>query len=459
MTVLSFDVSSGGVSAAFFDSKLNAISRAKSPWRFDTNTAGAATLSIEMILERVRIALKDLKTAERAEALGIGCFMHNCLLLDAGDRPLTPVFTWLDQRGEDGVTYIRRRLGDSFHERTGCRYHPMFPVFKLAALYLRDAALVAQAKRVVSAKAFLVHRLTDKWIEDHGMASSSGLFNLTTNDWDPLLLSLVGLNAGHVPQVASRTEVAGRVTAKAAAEFGLSEGMVVINGSGDGFMANVGSDCTTPSRICVTLGTSAVARQALPSPVVDASGTFCYKADHNQFLLGCAGNNGGNVLDWGRAIFGDLNSESVDDGPIFIPLLYGERSPEWDPRVTGSFRDLTAQHTGADLGRSVLEGVVFNLQLFTEILQETSGKCASEIVLSGNGFLNNRAAQILASIAGIPVLMPREPGIGSLRGGAICVFQMLKLATPPLETQRVPPLDNPSIAARYQRYKQLRRHI
>ncbi len=460
MTALCFDMSSGGVSAALFNSKFEFTNRVKSQWHFTADKAGAATLSTEMILERFQTVLRDLHAPEPAEAIGIGCFMHNCVLLDADDSPLTPVFTWLDQRGEEGVTYVRSRLGDRFHERTGCRYHPMFPVFKLATLYLRDRAVIDQANHVVSAKAFLIHRLTGVWVEDHGMASSSGLFNLNTSDWDPTLLALVGLRSGQVPPVSSRAAVVGRVTPEAAAEFGLAEGSAVINGSGDGFLASMGSDCEASSRISVTLGTSAVARQALPNAVLNpSSGTFCYKADENQFLLGCAGNNGGNVLDWARSIFGGLNVETSDDLPIFIPLLYGERSPEWDPRLTGSFRDLTAHHTSAGMARSVLEGVVFNLELFAEIIQETSGIQASEIVLSGNGFLNSAAPHILASIAGVPVLMPADPGIASLRGAAVCVFRALGREVPPLQTQRVSPLADLRVVARYQRYKELRRQI
>ena len=221
MTAVCFDISSGGVSAAIFDAKANIVRRVESEWNFVTAGTGAATLSVEMILDRFKIVLQDLKVPESVETIVIGCFMHNCVPLDADDQPLTPVFTWLDQRGKEGVTYVRSRVGDAFHERTGCRYHPMFPVFKLASLYVRDSALMARAKRVVSAKTFLIHRLTQAWIEDYGMASSSGLFNLETNNWDTSLLALLGLTPGHFPPVARRTDIGGRVTREAASQFGL----------------------------------------------------------------------------------------------------------------------------------------------------------------------------------------------------------------------------------------------
>jgi len=460
MTAVCFDISSGGISAAIFEAKGNIVRRVESPWNFLTDGAGGATLSVEMILDRFKFVLQDLKIPASVETIAIGCFLHNCVLLDSDDRPLTPVFTWLDQRGNEGVTYVRRRVGDAFHEWTGCRYHPMFPVFKLASLYVRDSALMARVKRVVSAKALLIHRLTQSWIEDHGMASSSGLFNLNTNNWDTTLLSLVGLTPQHFPTVVSRTDIVGRVTRHAASQFGLSEGTTVIAGSGDGFLASLGSGCESPSKIAVTLGTSGVARQTLAAPVLNLSaGTFCYKADENEFLLGCASNNGGNVLDWARSIFGKLDNVTADDLPLFIPLLYGERSPEWDPALTASFHDLKRNHDANQMAQSVLEGVIFNLSWFTEILQKTSGHRVSEIVLSGNGFLAVAAPRILASVVGVPVLLPAEPGTASLRGAAVCAFRAMGREVPSLEAGKVQPLDDPQILKRYQRYKELRQQI
>src|SRR5439155_3429019 len=137
--------------------------RVESRWHFASDKPGAATLSAETSVDRFKIVLQDLVVPASVETIVIGCFMHNCILLDANDQPLTPVFTWLDQRGDEGVTYVQSRVGDAFHERTGCRYHPMFPIFKLASLYVQDSPLIARTKRVVSAKAFLIHRLTQSW--------------------------------------------------------------------------------------------------------------------------------------------------------------------------------------------------------------------------------------------------------------------------------------------------------
>jgi len=328
----------------------------------------------------------------------------------------------------------------------------MFPVFKLASIRMEHT------RRVVSVKAFLLHCLTGQWIEDYGIASASGLFNIRAGDWDEELLALTGLSHDRLPRISGRSVVMGSVTPDAAHEFGLPDGTPVVNGSGDGFLANIGSECETSSRLAVTLGTSAVVRQALTKPVLDHSaGTFCYKADDNSYLLGCAGSNGGNVLDWGRQIFGSLKeSNAAVDPPIFIPLLHGERSPDWDPTLTGSWYGLTGRHSASDLSASVLEGVVFNLAHFVDIVQKTSGQPVSELVLSGNGFLHPTAAPMLAGIAGLPTCKASIPGIASLRGAGICCLRALDQPIPPLEMVDVSPSRNLGVIDRYHKYRTLR---
>ena len=458
MNLLCFDVSSSGIAAALFDSMLEPIRLTEVRW------TPTPTLSLETLVAQFKRLTTELAVPSADDsitAISIGSFLHNFVLLDAAGLPLTSVFTWLDSRGEDGVEYVRDRLGETFHQRTGCRYHAMFPVFKLAALHLNGSSVFSKAARVVSLKSVLIHALTGSWVEDHGMASASGLYNIVEGQWDSELLELSGLNEQQLPPVRSRTDVAGRVTLRAAREYRLPEHAAVVNGSGDGFLANIGSECETPARMAVTLGTSGVARQTIGAPVLNlSSGTFCYKAADGAYLLGCAGSNGGNVLDWGRSIFGSLDgAESIVDVPIFIPLLHGERSPDWNPKLTASWHGLKATHTVADLSRSILEGVVFNLAHFVEIVQVTSGTRASEVVLSGNGFLDPMTAPILAGIVDAAVWMPAQPGLASLRGSGVCALRALSGEAPALKTSRVAPLEHPKISDRYRRYRELRAGI
>ncbi len=462
MSVLCFDISSGGISAALLNSTLDPIRVAEDHWTLATDTEGKADLALETIVSQFRDTIRklDLATAPGAiDALCIGSFMHNVVLLDADDAPISPVFTWLDSRGEAGIEYVRTRMGSRFHQRTGCRYHPMFPVFKLAAYREENNAVPAKARRIASVKSVLLHRLTGAWIEDHGMASAYGLYDIVDGAWSSELLALIGFDESRLPSVAGRTQIAGRVSRDASADFGLPVNLPVVLGSGDGFLAHLGSACDTPQRVSVSLGTSAAARQSLPAPALNlSSGTFCYKADEHTYLLGCAGSNGGNALDWGRSLFGTLmDADAAIEPPIFIPLLHGERSPDWNPNRTASWYGLSARHNSADLSRSILEGVVFNLAHYIEIIQDASQLALTNIILSGNGFLHPLAAPLLASVTSIPVRMPATPGLASLRGAGACALQALGSSVPPLKTSVVAPMEDARVLERYRQYRRLRK--
>ena len=455
MSLLCYDISSSGITGALLTTGLEPVQLREVHW------TPAPTLDVQDATARFTQLTRELtesSTSDPVAAISIGSFLHSFVLLDNAGQPLTNVFTWLDSQGNDGVEYLRSQLGDAFHARTGCHYHPMFPVFKLAAFHL-NGKLLSQAARIVSIKSFFVHLLTGIWVEDDGMASATGLFNVLTGRWDSEIVNLVGVRENLLASVQSRTLIIGRVTAQAARELSLPQNAAVVNGSGDGFLANVGSACEAAEKMSVTLGTSGVARQTLSNAVLNSSsGTFCYRAELGVYLLGCAGSNGGNVLDWGRSIFGSLDGVG-DDVPIFIPLLHGERSPDWNPRLTATWHGLKAKHKAADLSRSILEGVIFNLAYFVEIIQNTSRQKVSDVVLSGNGFRDPLAAPILATVVDAPVWMPSHAGLASLRGAGICALRGLGLQVPQLQTIEVTPLEKGEVRDRYRQYRFLRSNV
>ena len=110
--------------------------------------------------------------------------MHNCVLVE-GNTPSTPIFTWLDRRGSADVDALRKKLGNRFHELTGCRFHPMFPVFKLRSLH------VGKGVRVASTKSVAIAQLTGAWIEDHGTASATGLYDVGRGTWSEEILDAI----------------------------------------------------------------------------------------------------------------------------------------------------------------------------------------------------------------------------------------------------------------------------
>src|SRR5262245_1994830 len=260
MDVLCFDIGSGGVRGARFNEQVDLLALHDVPWSLHRDVEGRATLSVYDIECAFSESAGELCRDSAPAAVSIGCFMHSFLVLSSCCAALTPVYTWLDTTGPEGIDAVRTKLGVRFHERTGCHYHPMFPVFKLA---LNPPG---RGNRVGSPKAWLSWELTGSFSEDYGMASASGLLNVQSAEWDVELLRLAGLEVTDVPMLVPPDAMVGTVTQAGSSRFGIPAGTKLISGSGDGFLANAGSACTTPQRMAVTLGTSAAARQLVPKP-------------------------------------------------------------------------------------------------------------------------------------------------------------------------------------------------
>lgn len=457
MNLLCLDVSSSGISAAVFDSELAATRVANASW--NSQNASLPTLSVQQVAGCFKQILRQLDVAKAGfiGAICVSTFPQSFVLLDEADQPLTSILTGLDRRGDAGVEFVRNQLSDRFEQLTGCQYHAMFPAFKIAMLRMSDPQMFARAKRVVSIKSLLLNWLTGSWVEDYGNASASGLANVSSGDWEPEVLTAVGLDRSYLPSIAGPTGVVGNVSAAAASQFGLTAGIAVVVGSGRDFSTSVGSACESSSKIAVTLDDSAVVRQTLTHHAGGDSGTFCYRADKNTFVLGSASINGGRVLDWGRQVLGEANpNDASEDPPIFIPLLHGERSPGRDPRLSGSWYSLKASHTAADLSRSILEGVVFDLAHSVETVQKVSGETANELVLSGNGFTSAPAASILATVTGCATRILEGPGLAALRGAAICGLRALSEPTPVPASEQVSASADLRITQRYSAYRRLK---
>ncbi len=432
-TVLAVDLASGGASAALIDRSLTPLRVSEIGWRFSEDGKGSATLSPEIAGKALTRSIRSsIEGFPPPEAIVLSSMMHTLLVRDDHGRTKSEVFTWLDRQGGEAVGQVEEALGKQFLSRTGVRFHPMFPVFKLAWLRSRAPAMFAGGHCFGSLKSSVLEELTGQKVEDTSSASASGLLNLESGEWDSEVLELLHLTPAALPRLVDPAEIAGHLKPEAADRLGLPPDLPVVAGGGDGFLANIGSGCGNATHIAVTCGTTASVRKLVWEPVVDPdAGTFCYRFDQTHFLLGCASNNGGNVLDWGRQVLAGLEfSEGAAPAPpLFIPFLRGERSPFWDSRLRAEWHELTGEHDIRDLRRAVVEGLAFHLAVYVEQVDRVSGLCSDTAVLSGNGFMEPALASLLASVIPQRIRIPHAAGLATLRGAARCAFRALGTST------------------------------
>lgn len=384
--------------------------------------------------------------AAGCQALSLGGALHSLLVLGPGGRPLSKVMTWADNRAvKQALEAKEQGRAPELYQETGCPAHPMYPLYKI--LWLRESRpqLYSSAWRFVSAKEYVLWKLTGELAVDFSIASGSGLLQVKTLRWSPLALETAGIREGRLSELLAPVEVMGRLAQGPARDMGLVQGTPVVLGSSDAVNSSLGAGALRPAQATCMVGTSGALRVISPKPILDPQArSWCYGLDHKHWIVGGAINNGGVALAWLRDLLnqalaaggslGSMGFQEILDlaagvepgagGVLCLPFFAGERTPGWNLNARASFLGLSLRHGLAHLCRSLLEGIGFRFKSIQEVLWEI-GLGVEEVVASG-GFTKSRFwMQLMAEILGVPLGVPTW-GETSALGAALWAIQALK---------------------------------
>jgi gluconokinase len=377
--VLALDVGSSSVRAQRFDERGNPDGELRQE-KYDTQDAG-----------EVYAAARSVLGGDEPDATS--CFAHSLVAVDEDWNALTPILGWRDTRSAGAAEWLARRLDpEQVHARTGAFLHPSFWPAKLAWLAECEPETFRSAAYFVSFADYL--RGTAE--TSLGMASTSGLLDLTTRSWDEQLLRVLRLEPERLPSLAD------------------------IPVWPDAACSNVGAGCTGRERAALMIGTSGALRVVYESERPQPKpGLFLYLADERHVVEGGALSDGGNLYAWLEETLADASGplgerDPRDHGLVFLPFLGGERSTGWNPEARGTIHGLTLATTALDVRQAAFEGVAFRFAAIADLLPELS-----EVVATGGGLLRDRDwVQIMADALARPVTISEVPE-ASLRGAAV----------------------------------------
>jgi xylulokinase len=195
--------------------------------------------------------------------------------------------------------------------------------------------------------------------------------------------------------------------------LGLSPDTVVVVGGQDQKCAALGANIR-PGVATVSLGTASAISCLIDHPLLDPQRripTFPFVVAGYWDLEGVVGTAGG-AFRWLRETlfperaYTDLTAMAADsqpgaDGVCFYPHLSGAGSPHWRADVVGAFLGLTLATDPADIVRSVLEGVAFQIRANLEVMEDI-GIAIDELVLFGGGAQSDEWSQMISNITNKP---------------------------------------------------------
>ena len=390
------------------------------------------------LLDAVATCLDAVVRARRGggiEGVGVTTFWHGLLGLDAAGRPLTPVYMWADSRAAREAMRLRETLDEaSLHARTGCHLHSSYWPAKLCWLAREQPALLHRVARWGSVGEFLELELFGDAATSVSMAAGTGLFDITAGRWDSTALAAAGIDATRLFAVVDRTQGRRGLRSSWAARWPDLRAIPWFPAIGDGAAGNVGSDCVTPDRIALNVGTSAALRLVPADAAPPPRGLWRYAVDRTTALLGGATSEGGNVLAWCRGVLQLPDDAALEDalagrtpdahGLTVLPFLAGERAPGWRGDKRGVIAGLSLHTDALDIVHAALEAVALRLARVYALLAPHA-TAEHVIVASGGGVTRSRAwSRMIADALGHAIAWSHEPEATS-RGAALLALDAL----------------------------------
>lgn len=359
----------------------------------------------------------DQVRADAVRGLGVSAIGPCVVAADAQGRALRPAILYgVDTRATAQMAAIEQQLGrDELLERCGNVLTTQSAGPKIRWIREHEPEVDARTHRYTTSQSFLVHRLTGRWVIDHGTAAYfHPLYDLAAGGWhEPWFEGIV--RAEQLPELGWAHELAGTLTPAAAGATGLAAGTPVIIGTTDAPAEAVSAGVVAAGRVMVMYGSTifliAVSDHPAPTEVL-WSAPFVFPG---TYVLAGGTATAGTVTQWFRDLLtlptgaapdlADLAAEAASSPPganglVVLPHFSGERTPLNDPGARGVVAGLDLTHTRADVFRAILEGiatgVAANLACFAD-----HGARPTQVRAVGGGTRNEVWVQATADACGL----------------------------------------------------------
>ncbi|WP_027930779.1 FGGY-family carbohydrate kinase [Amycolatopsis thermoflava] len=369
-------------------------------------------------------AAGDRKPAALAVS-GIGPVL---LPADSDGKPLRPAILYgVDTRASREIEELTAELGaESILERAGTALSSQAVGPKWRWLARHEPEVFRRTRLFLMCSSYLVHRLTGEYVLDHHSASQCDpMYDLRAGDWaaDWAALCAPGVE---LPRLVWPTEVAGVVSAAAAAETGLPQGLPVTAGTVDAWAEAASVGVAEPGDTMVMYGTTMFLIQVLADPRPHTGLWTTCGAFPGTYSLAAGMATSGAITDWLRRLVGGDFATLVDQaakvppgsrGLLMLPYFAGERTPLFDPDARGVLAGLTTSHGIGEIYRAALEGIAYGVRHNLEAMRD-SGGAAGRLVAVGGGTQGGLWTQIVSDVTGADQQVPAET-IGAALGDAL----------------------------------------
>jgi xylulokinase len=432
-TLCGIDLGTQSCKVILYDGeKKTVLAKAQAPVDMISGNDGTREQKVEWYDQALAACFDQLDSGlkKTVVALGVSGHQHSLVPLDAEGKALYNVKLWCDTSTQAECDELTKAAGGeaALIELAGLPMRPGYTAPKVQWLKNHKSEAFAKLAHILLSHDYLNWLFTGEYTAEYGDASGTALFDVRKRQWSDKVCALIGPQVrGALPRLLAPGEAAGKVSAAAAARYGIPQGAIVAPGGGDNMMGAIGTGAVKDGVLTMSLGTSGTLYGFSGKPVIDPTGNlaaFCSSTGGWLPLL-CTMNctvaseelRGLFGLDV-RAFDGEAAKAPIGaDGVVVLPFFNGERTPNL-PFGRASINGISAANFNkANIARASLEAAIFGMRIGMAGFRDL-GFTAREIRLTGGGAKSPLWQQIAADIMNLPVVLPDGVEAAAM-GGAI----------------------------------------
>lgn len=344
-------------------------------------------------------------------------------------RPVCNAIVWQCRRTAPICEeLIARGLSEYVTEKTGLLIDAYFSATKIRWILDHVAGARARAER-----GELLFGTIDTWLiwnltggkshaTDYSNAARTMLFDIDRLCWDERLCRELGVPMAMLPEVLPSSAEFG-VVAEGLTGLESLAGVPITGAAGDQQAALFGQACFAPGDIKCTYGTGCFLMMNTGERSIRSKNrlltTIAYGLNGKvEYALEGSIFNAGSVIKWLRDELRIISSaqecselsESIPDtgGLFFVPAFTGLGAPYWDMYARGTMVGLTRGAGRAQIARSVMESIVYQVKDLISAMEEDSGFSVRELKVDGGASVSNVMMQFQADMLDCRVNRPQN---------------------------------------------------
>jgi sugar (pentulose or hexulose) kinase len=367
--------------------------------------------------------------------------------LDENKTPLRPAIGWLDQRRTDRYPALplwleagvraagQKKTIHYFQSKAECNW-----------LAVDDPEVWRRTRHFVFLSGYLNLKLTGRLCDAVGAQVGYVPFDSKRQQWarpGDVKWKLFAVKRDQLPELIAAGELMGRVSAQAADETGIPEGLPVYASGADKACEVLAAGAWTPDVAVLSYGTTATVntcndRYVEPIPFVPAYPAAAPGRYNSELMV----QRGYWMVNWFKEHFAAKEMIEAEEKGVAPEVLFERMleetpignmglilQPFWNPGVKipgpeakGAMIGFGDVHNRSHMYRAIIEGIAYALREAAARLERRNGVKIQRLIVSGGGSQSDGVMQLTADVFGLAAERPHTfetSGLGAAINAAV----------------------------------------